>query len=220
MITIKLKNKHKRYFLLQRNSYLSKSQQKMRKIFGRYLFTNFFVFFFNSIFKINKRLNKEFEIEFNQIINFLPKDVNYILDIGSGLGIIDIYLNNHFNNIPKFTLIDKTRLEKKVSYGFDNRGQFYNNFNLTLDFLKDSEIDRERIDLVDAYSKETVNKNFDLVISLLSMGYHYPINQYLDILARHTNKNTIFIFDIANEYNNFDLISKMFVSVSIVYKSE
>ena len=100
------------------------------------------------------------------------------MDIGSGLGIIDIYLNNHFSNIPRFRLIDKMRLEKKVSYGFDNRCQFYNNFNLTLDFLKDSEIDRERIDLVDAYSKETVNKNFDLVISLLSMGYHYSINQY------------------------------------------
>ena len=190
MITIKLKNKHKRYFLLQRNSYLSKSQQKMRKIFGRYLFTNFFVFFFNSIFKINKRLNKEFDIEFNQIINFLPKDVNYILDIGSGLGIINVFLNNHFNNIPKFTLIDKTRLEKKVSYGFDSQGQFYNNFDLTLDFLQDNGIDRERINLVDADSKETVDKNFDLVISLLSMGYHYPLNQYLDILKKHTNKNT------------------------------
>ena len=220
MKIINLNNRYKRYFLLQRNSYLSKSQQKIRKIFGRYLFTNFFVFFFNSIFKINKRLNKEFDIEFNQIINFLPKDVNYILDIGSGLGIIDIYLNNHFNNIPKFTLIDKTRLEKKVSYGFDSQGQFYNNFDLTLDFLKDNGIDRERINLIDVDSKEAVDKNFDIVISLLSMGYHYPINQYLDILTKHTHKNTIFIFDIADEYNNFDLISKMFESVRVIYKSQ
>ena len=220
MQTINLKNKHKRYFLLQRNSFLSKFQKKIRKIFGRYLFTNFFIFFFNSIFKINKRLNNEFDIEFNQLKKFLPRNVNYILDIGSGLGIIDIYLNNHFNNVPKFTLIDKTHLEKKVSYGFDNRGQFYNNFDLTLDFLKENGINGERINLIDVDLKESICNNYDLVISLLSMGYHYPVDQYLEILKKNTNKNTIFIFDIADEYNNFNDISQLFEEVNIIYKSQ
>ena len=54
MITIKLKNKHKKYFFLQRNSYLSKSQQKIRNIFGKYLFTNFFVFFLIKFLRLTK----------------------------------------------------------------------------------------------------------------------------------------------------------------------
>ena len=156
-LKLKLKNKYKRNFLLQRNNYLSNTQKRLRKTFGRYLFTNFFIFFFNPISVITKKLNKEFYLEFNQILNFLPKKVNYILDIGSGLGVIDIYLNNHFKNLPEFTLIDKTRIEKKVSYGFDLRGQFYNDFDLTFDFLTFDPILGIKIFLVDADSSESIN---------------------------------------------------------------
>ena len=220
MKTIKLKNKYKRYILLQRNSYLSNFQKKIRKIFGRYLFTNFFVNYFNPISRINDKLNKDFDYEFNNMSNFLPKKSNYILDIGSGLGIIDVYINNFYNNIPEFTLIDKSHVEKKVSYGFNVNGQFYNNFDLTLDFLEYQGLDSKKIDLVDANLKNNINKNFDLVVSLLSMGYHYPITQYLETLRNNTNIDTVFIFDIANEYTNLNSIKKIFKSVDIIYKSQ
>jgi hypothetical protein len=219
MSTINLTNKYKRYVLLQRNSYLSSFQKKIRKLFGRYLFTNFFVNYFNPISKINNNINKDFDKEFNQMLFFLPKKLNNILDIGSGLGIINVYLNNFYNNTPEFTLIDKTQIEKKVSYGFDSKGQFYNNFDLTLDFLESHGIDIKKINLVNADLKNEINKNFDLVISLLSMGYHYPITQYLDILRFKTNKDTVFIFDIADEYINIENIKKLFGSVKIIHKS-
>ena len=49
MKDILLKNKHKKYFLLQSNEIFSDKQKKIRKIFGRYLFTNIFVSYFNPI---------------------------------------------------------------------------------------------------------------------------------------------------------------------------
>ena len=135
MKDILLKNKHKKYFLLQRNEFFSDKQKKIRKIFGRYLFTNIFVSYFNPIKNLNLKLNQEFKKEFDEIINYLPQKNQNILDIGSGLGIINIFLNNFYED-AYFTLIDKNYVEKKVSYGFDERGQFYNDFNITFDFLK------------------------------------------------------------------------------------
>ena len=219
MNNIEIKNKHKRYFLLQRNSYLSSVQKKIRKFFGRYLFTNFFIFFFNSISQINKKLNEEFNSEFKEILKYLPKRIKNVVDIGSGIGIIDIYLNNHFSNDINFTLIDKNHIEKKVSYGFDAKGQFYNNFNLTKDFLLNHGINNKKLILVDADEKDDIDNKFDLVISLLSMGYHYPISQYLDFLKKNTHSETVFIFDIANEYSKLNDISKLFQKIEVIKES-
>ena len=220
MEKIKIKFKHKRYFLLQRNKYLSPFQKKIRRLFGRFLFTNFFIFFFNSTSRINSKLDMESKIEFNELINFLPSKINNVVDIGAGLGIINIFLEKHFTNNINFTLIDKNRIEKKVSYGFCPDGEFYNNFSLTADFLKNHGIDMNKIKLIDADDKNIINNKFDLVISLLSMGYHYPINQYLSFLKKNTHKNTIFIFDVAFENEEINIISQLFKNVETVKKSK
>ena len=206
MKKIILEKKHKKYFLLQRNNYLSNKQKKLRKLFGRYFFTNFFVNYFNSLKNINSKLNYDFRKEFEEIIKFLPQNVNYILDIGSGLGIIDIYFNNYFINNPFFVLIDKNRIEKKVKYGFEIEGQAYNNINITKNFLIRNGIEEKQLTLIDAEKEYEINQNFDLIISLLSMGYHYPLDQYKSIFKNNTNKNTVFIFDIADEYNDMKKI--------------
>jgi len=216
---ILIKKKHKKYFLLQRNNYLTSIQKKIRKIFGRYLFTNFFINFFNPISKINYKLNNEFESEFKQLIKYLPNKVENVADIGCGLGIINILINNHFNKKIDFTLIDRDKIESKVSYGFDPKGQFYNNFKLTSDLLIGNGIKKERLNLIDVNNKNNLTTKFDLVISLLSMGYHYPITQYLKFFIKNTHKKTIFIFDIANEHTKFEEISKIFVSTQIIKHS-
>ncbi len=220
MEKINIKYKHKRYFLLQRNNYLSPFQKKIRKLFGRFLFTNFFIFFFNSTSRINSKLDKESKIEFNELINFLPSKIYNVVDIGSGLGIINIFLEKHFTNKINFTLIDKNRIEKKVTYGFCNEGEFYNNFSLTADFLKNHGINMNQIKLIDSDDINIINNKFDLVISLLSMGYHYPINQYLSFLKKNTHKNTIFIFDVSFENEEINKISQLFKIVEIVKKSK
>ena len=86
-----------------------------------------------SVFK-DKKLREEIKKEFDEIINYLPQKNQNILDIGSGLGIINIFLNNFYED-AYFTLIDKNYVEKKVSYGSDEIGQFYNDFNITFDFI-------------------------------------------------------------------------------------
>ena len=220
MLKINIGNKHKRLFLLQRNAYLSKTQTKIRKLLGRYLFTNIFINFFNPISNINSKLNNEISLEFNELKPFLPNQVKKVADIGCGLGIIDIFLYFHYAQSPQFTLIDKNFIEKKVSYGFNKQGQFYNNFQTTIDFLESHGLKKNSIITFDKDNIDKIDIKFDLVISLLSMGYHYPLTQYLRFLKKNTHQDTVFIFDIAKEYNKISDIRSLFNEVEIIKESE
>ena len=213
---IKLNKDHKKYILLQRNEYMSSFQKKIRKSLGRYLFTNIFINFFNSSNIIEEKLNIGFKDEFKSIEKFIPKNANNILDIGCGLGIINVFLNEFYLKKPNFTLIDKDYVEKTIFYGFNKQGEGYNNLKITENFLLTNNLEQKQLEILNANSNFRLNKKYDLVISLFSMGYHYPIDIYLDKLKKCTTKNTIIIFDLALEYNSLEKIKKNFETIKII----
>ena len=110
---ISLNRISKKLLLLQRNELLSKNQYWLRKRFGRLIFTNFFVNYF-QVEDIEKRTEELFQKEVELIKNHLPKKVENIMDIGCGLGIINIFLNKIYNNQPNFFLLDKNKIDKVV----------------------------------------------------------------------------------------------------------
>ena len=87
--------------LFQRNELLSSIQKKIRKFFGRYLFTNFFVFFFT-----NKKVDKDyFDISYNELKNLkqhIPKKTKNVLSIGCGLAGFEVLLQNYILKYTKF----------------------------------------------------------------------------------------------------------------------
>ena len=110
---ISLNRISKKLLLLQRNELLSKKQYWLRKRFGRLIFTNFFVNYF-QIEDIEKRTEELFQNEIELIKNYLPKKVENIMDIGCGLGIINIFLNKIYNNQTNFYLLDKNKIDKVI----------------------------------------------------------------------------------------------------------
>ena len=110
---ISLNRISKKLLLLQRNELLSKKQNWLRKRFGRLIFTNFFVNYF-QIEDIEKRTEELFQNEIELIKNYLPKKVENIMDIGCGLGIINIFLNKIYNNQTNFYLLDKNKIDKVI----------------------------------------------------------------------------------------------------------
>ena len=213
---IKLNRKSKKLLLLQRNELLTDRQIKLRKKFGRFIFTNFFINYFQ-----NKTLEQNSENLFLREVEtfkkYLPKSVKNIMDIGCGLGIINIYLNRIFNN-PKFFLLDKNRIDKKIKYGFSDNYESYNDLNETKNLLLDNEIKLDQINLFDVEKTINISEKIDLVISLKSMGYHYPLENYLNLFKKHCSQDAIFIFDISKgNYNNISL-TKIFKKVEVIYE--
>ena len=214
---IKLNSKSKKLLLLQRNELLTKTQNLIRKKFGRFLFTNFFINYFQNqdLEKITEEL---FLKELNTFKNFLPNSVNTIMDIGCGLGIINIYLNKVFEKKPIFFLLDKNRIDRKIKYGFSLNYESYNDLNETKNILLENEIDSDCVYLFDVEKQFQINKKIDLVISLKSMGYHYPINSYIELFRNCCTKNTVFIYDIGENQYDENYLKTIFDDVKIIYE--
>ena len=150
---VKINKRHQKLLLLQRIDLISDKQRIIRKKLGRFLFTNFFINFFISQKEIENKINEEFLKEFNSIKNYLPKSSKNILDIGCGLGAINIYLNDYYSKKSYFTLIDKNYVDKKVAYGFNNNSESYNKLEITKDFLILNSIKAEQLNLINADEK-------------------------------------------------------------------
>ena len=214
---ISLNRISKKLLLLQRNELLSKKQNWLRKRFGRLIFTNIFVNYF-QIQDIEKRTEELFRREIEAIKDYLPKNVENIMDIGCGLGIINIYLNQIYNNQPNFFLLDKNRIDKEIKYGFSSEYESYNDLNQTKNLLLNNNINF--LHTIDVEKDIKIENKIDLVISLKSMGYHYPIDQYLKLFSTCCDDNTYFIFDVSEGYYNASLLKKYFDVVDIIYEEK
>ena len=205
----------KKLLLLQRNELLSKKQFLLRKKLGRYLFTNYIINFF-QLKNLEKKTFKLFEKEFLEIKKYLPSKALTIMDIGCGLGILNIFLNKYYN-FPKFFLLDKNKVDKKIKYGHHEKYESYNFLNNTKNILLNNGINTKKLKLFDVEKKFLIpNKSIDLVISLKSMGYHYPINIYFHLLKKVCKNKTIYIFDISKKNQTVVKLKEIFKSVKII----
>ena len=127
-----LNKKMARLIVLQRIELLGPFQKRIRKLFGRYLFGNFFSkFIFNTeevgalYFDI---MNKEFE----SINNSIDLKNQKILSIGGGMGGLETQINSKFKD-NKYYFIEKNYVSKKVKYGWDpENNEGYNNISKLL----------------------------------------------------------------------------------------
>ena len=187
--------KEARLIVLQRIELCSNSLKKIRKLFGRYIFSNFVTKFFLNSKTIGKsyynRMNEEFKI-FEKHIDHNDKNV---LSIGGGMGGLEIILNNNCE-VNFFDFIERNFVSKKVVYGWsNNNNEAYNNLNLQTQFLVKNGLSKKKFKVFD-FDKDTLpSKKFDLVISLYSLDYHYDFNQYVEYLKRNTHKESKIIFD-------------------------
>jgi hypothetical protein len=140
------------------------------------------------------------------------------MDIGCGLGIINIYLNEIYNNQPNFFLLDKNRIDKKIKYGFSSNYESYSNLNETKNLLLNNNINS--LHMIDVEKDIKIEKKINLVISLKSMGYHYPVEHYLKLFRICCDDNTFFIFDVSDEYYNVSLLKEYFDFIDIIYEEK
>ena len=182
-------------------------------------FYKFFDLFFSkkNLEEITENLFKE---ELDIIKNYLPNNPTNIMDIGCGLGIINIFLNQFYKNKPHFYLLDKNRIDKKIKYGFNKNYESYNDLFETKNLLTNNSIEEERLHIFDVEKEIKIKNEIDLVISLKSMGYHYPIENYLSLFKNCCTKETVFIFDMSEGYYNESLINDYFKKIDVIYKEK
>jgi len=171
--------------------------------------------------EIAKALETMFMKDYDMITEYLPNDASNILDIGCGLGLINIPLYNHYNTTVNLHLLDKTNSisSNQSVRGFNKEYVFYNSMDATRDILISNGVLNENVHTYEV-SKESIEQlykiKYDLIISLLSCGWHYSIETYMDLIKNTLSPNGILVLDIRHdtdqlEYakDNFELIGKV-----------
>ena len=190
-----LDKKEARLIILQRIELLNIFLKRIRKLLGRYLFTNFISKFFLNPKTVGKLYFNDMKNEYECIKNYIDPENKNILSIGGGIGGLEIILNNNFN-VKNFSFIERNFVSKKVRYGWDsNNNEAYNDLNLLNNFLVKNGLYQSKFSIFDYDKDELPNKKFDLIISLFSLDYHYNFDIYLDYLKKNTHKDTKIIFD-------------------------
>lgn len=142
--------------------------------------------------------------EFDELVPFLPEKVNSIIDIGCGLALIDVFLMKKYPN-AKLTLLDSDGKVDNVA-GFHDVYEPYTSREIVNELMASHKIKFKWLDV--GYKGKL---KADLVISLLSAGYHYPLSTYniespMTICDLRTDNGTYvygFSHKIIKEQDNF-----------------
>jgi SAM-dependent methyltransferase len=202
-----------RLIVLQRIELISSSLKKIRKIFGRFLFSSFITKFFLNEKLIGECYHNIMLNEFSTIEKFINKEDNLFLSIGGGLGGLELIINEKFEN-RNYHFIERNFISKKVKYGWGGmtNSEAYNDLNLQKNFLETNGLKNEQINIYDYDKDDLPNIKFDLVISLLSLDYHYDFDIYINYLKKISKPNTKIIFDTIRA----DHFKSIFKNVEII----
>lgn len=171
-----------------------------------------------------KRLfSLDMQKEIDIIRQYLPSEPKKILDIGCGVAGIDIMLNKHYlekSINPKFYLLDKTQVNSKVYYGFEKQAAYYNSLDIAKELLIFNGIVEDHVYLQEVSDKRIFpDSRFDLVISLISWGFHYPVSTYLDQVYDLLNVDGRLIIDVRKESDGEELLESKFGSIEVIYEA-
>ena len=172
--------------------------------------------------RIRQLFNDDFAREFASIASALPRLCSAILDIGCGVGGIDVLLARYYADArPMFYLLDKTQVDP-IHYGFEKRGAFYNSLDVAREVLMLNGVAGERIKLMHATDDNRIEMAgpVDLAISLISWGFHYPVETYLNRVHALLRPGGHLILDVRKSTGGEEAIRSKFPSVRPLQETE
>lgn len=136
--------------------------------------------------------------DYHTLKPFLPEYCGSVLDVGSGLGGINIMISRHYEPMSlQVDLLDGADDKPVVTL---HRITF-NSMAVAKDFLS-----KNGVLNVNTFTPDQVRSNearpqhrYDLVISLGSWCFHYPPDTYLRFVKQYSHANTMIILDVRNE---------------------
>lgn len=121
----------------------------------------------------------------------LPHQCGSILDVGSGLGGIDIHLSHHYGNEAHVCLLDGDNNDPEVKWSFEP----HNSMSMAFDFLHKNGV--TDLSSVGPGRLDTRRKGeFDLVVSFAAYGFHIHPGNYLEDLKKVTHDETVVILEV------------------------
>ena len=151
--------------------------------------------------------------EFSSIEKYISTNDKFFLSIGGGIGGLELIINQKFKD-NNYYFIERNYVSKKVKYGWGGKvnDEAYNDLNLQKKFLTINGLHDEQIKIFDYDNDNLPEIKFDVIISLLSLDYHYDFNLYLEDLKKVSKPTTKIICDTINS----EYFKKVFKNIEII----
>ena len=204
--------------LLQRtdiqNNFLS---GKFRSTYAKFNILSTLVILANSfrhkkIFQLYyESIKKESELICNLVTdNFKKRTKIIILDIGCGIA---GYHSNFLNLKSKSTylyLMDNSEFNlKALRYGFGASNRYYNSLHLAKNFLSKNNCSSGNSIFLIETKKDFPHMlpiKIDLVVSFISWGFHYPLEEYWEAILNRINYESIIVLDVRRGTKSFNFL--------------
>jgi len=168
--------------------------------------------------QIKKEFLLDIEKEYEQMRSILPLRAHSILDIGCGVAGIDVLLYDHYRPDVNIFLLDKTDIQSRIYYGMKERGAFYNSLAISRRVLEENGVPKSNIFTQEATAHNDIlfDGKFDIVLSLLSWGFHYPIATYLIQVYERLASGGMVIIDVRKDAEGVQEIERLFGSYTVL----
>jgi SAM-dependent methyltransferase len=161
--------------------------------------------------RLGQRYENDLAAELSAFAQYLPDSPPTVMDIGCGLGAIDLLLSRHYQHQASFVLVDRNEFTSRPYYGFRRVAAAYNSLEDTLTFLRTNGMDTTKVTTVNVACDPFPQKvHADVVLSLLSWGHHYPISTYLDDVTEMLSLGGVLVVDVRKGTDGMALLSERF----------
>lgn len=117
-----------------------------------------------------------------------------LVSIGPGNGVIEFMLANS-GRFDELMLIDIERTDDH-HHGYNKTGAGYTDLDRTRSLITDSLDKQVKVSTWNPLKQPLPSFGFNCMISILSMGFHYPCDEYVEFIKRNSRKNSILILDL------------------------
>ncbi len=124
------------------------------------------------------------KLEWEVIKDQFSSGTKTVLDLGCGVGRMSVWANWQLGNGAKYYLADRTAMTENVVGGWPAKEEWYNDLGMTKQFAAANGL--TNCEVVDLARREALLElpRIDVMMSIAAVGYHWPIEDWLDIFEK------------------------------------
>ncbi len=150
-----------------------------------------------------------------KVIRSLIADENLdrIISIGPGNGLLELLLLKE-GLTSEILLIDIENTDYHY-HGFSDKGSGYADLESTKNFIELNLSTNVAIKCCNPYKQDIPDFSFSLLISLLSMGFHYPCSEYSNYILKNSKHSSLVIIDkrLSTEDKGYQELQEFFFPI-------
>ena len=111
--------------------------------------------------------------------------------------------------------------DASITYGFKARADFYNSLELTRHMLVRNGLPEASLTTIEARDDNGIDlpERVDLVVSLISWGFHYPVATYLERSHELLKPGGKLILDVRKDVGGLEEIDAVFGNAQVILQA-